>query len=274
MRHARPAVRPLAATTLAATVLITLSLCLDAPSAAAQEELSYREYRALAATSLNLLHCAMFEPMSGETGMYLAIGDRYGKINVYRLNAGRDHDRVWASRSLDGSPDEVLVADLDGDGFDDHIVCRTPRRLYAFDLASDFFMSYESQPNDFQQIRAFTVANVDEDPAHEIVVNADDKIHYIDGETFSREWTSLNNYQATRMRCGDVDGDGRVEIVLNTGQVIDSATGDVEWEEEAFGSRLELLDFDGDGVPEVLTEGDGTPLRVWDIDYRAEKRFQ
>lgn len=264
MRHARTA----------ASLSLALLLIAASDPVAAQEELSYQEYDAIARASYNLLHCDMFEPLGGEVGMYLVIADRYGKLNVYRLLAGREHERVWVSRQLDGNAEEVLAADLDGDGLDDHIVARTSRRLYAFDLESDYFLAYESQPNDFQEIHAFTVADVDQDPANEIVVNADDRIHYLDGESFSREWTSLNNYQASRMRCGDVDGDGRAEIVLNTGQVLDSATGDVEWEEEAFGNRLELVDFDGDGIPEVLTESDGGRMRVWDIDYRAEKRFQ
>jgi hypothetical protein len=264
MRHARTA----------ASLSLAVLLLASAGPAAGQEELTYREYDAIAQTARNLLHCAMFEPLGGEVGMHLVIADRYGKLNVFRLNGGEAHERVWVSRQLDGNAEEVLAADLDGDGLDDHLVARTTRRLYAFDLESDYYLAYESQPNDFQAIRAFTVADVDDDPALEIVVNADQKIHYVDGDSFSREWTSLNNYEATRLRCGDVDGDGRAELVLNTGQVLDASTGDVEWEEEAFGARLELLDFDADGILEVLTEGDGTPLRVWDIDYRNEKRFQ
>jgi len=256
---------------LPASVLAVVVL---AGAACAQGELTYAEYRAIAQNAITLWHCAMFEPLDGETGMNLVIGDKFGKINVIHLDHGRQHERVWFSRQLDGNAEEVLVADLDGDGLDDAIVCRTQRRRSDFDLTKDYYNIYESQPNDFQQIRAFTVANVDEDPASELVVNADNKIHYIDGRTFGREWTSLMDFQATRIRCGDVDGDNRVEIVLNSGQVIDSGTGAVEWEDEVFGTRLELLDIDGDGIPEILTEGDGTPLRVWDADYKAEKRFQ
>ncbi len=53
-----------------------------------------------------------------------------------------------------------------------------------------------------------------------------------------------------------------------------SGTGEVEWSDQVFGVRLELLDFDGDGILEVVTEGEGTPLRVWDVDFKSEKRFQ
>ena len=254
--------------------LIVVALLLAGSVACAQEELTYVEYQAISQTAITLHHCAMFEPVEGEPGMLLVIGDKFGKINVFRLNGGTDHDRIWASQQLDGNVEEVLVADLDNDGLDDHIVCWTPRRLYAFDLENDFYLSFESQPNDYRLIQACTIANVDEDPQKEIVINADRKIHYVDGLSFSREWTSLNNYEAVRIRCGDVDGDDRVELVLNTGQVLDSGTGEVEWEDQVFGVRLELLDIDGDGIPEILTEGPGGPLRVWDADFRAEKRFQ
>ncbi len=55
--------------------------------------------------------------------------------------------------------------------------------------------------------------------------------------------------------------------------MIDASTGEVSWQDEVFGNRLELLDIDGDGVLEILTEGDATPLKVWDVDFRQEKRF-
>jgi hypothetical protein len=237
------------------------------------DELTYAEYRRIAESTLRLKHTAMYEPVDGEHGMNVVVGDRFGQINVYHLEPGGGSERLWKSRTLAGQVDEVLVADLDGDGLDDSILARTPAQIYVFRL-DGFQMAFESLTNDYQVIHCFTVANVDEDPAQEIILNADQKIHYIDGVNFSRDWTSLQNYEATRIQVGEVDGDGRPELVLNTGQVLDSASGAVKWEDEVFGSRLELLDFDGDGIMEVMTESDGLPIKVYDIDYRTEKRFQ
>jgi hypothetical protein len=124
-------------------------------------------------------------------------------------------------------------------------------------------------------VSCFTVANVDEDQAAEIILLADRRIVYVDGENFTRQFTSISEYDATMIRCGDVDGDGRQEIVLNTGQVLDSLSGEIEWEDQQFFSRIELLDIDGDGMPEILTENEvGGPLKVFDADYRSEVRFQ
>jgi len=107
----------------------------------------------------------------------------------------------------------------------------------------------------------------------ELVINADQHIYYLDGNSLTRDWTSMQEYEATQILCGDVDGDERMEIVLNTGQVIDGSSGDIEWDEGTFGSRIELLDFDGDGILEVLTESRGSSMRVYEIDTGREKMY-
>ena len=104
---------------------------------------------------------------------------------------------------------------------------------------------------------------------------SDGRVVYVDGANWTRQFTSINEYQATQVRCGDVDGDNRPEVVLNSGQVLDAGTGDVEWEDEPFFARIELLDIDGDGIPEVLTENPGNgPLKVFNVGYRREVRLQ
>lgn len=260
--------------TVAFTIAVVLAAAGDFRPARAQDgELTYAEYRRITEATYRLKHTTMYEPIDGEPGMNVVVGDRFGQINVYHLQPGGSSNRLWKSRPLAGAIEEVLVADLDGDGLDDSIVARTPAQIYVIRM-DGFQFAYESLTNDFRVIHSFTIANVDGDPAQEIILNADQKIHYIDGATFNRDWTSLQNYEASRIQVGEVDGDGRPELVLNTGQVIDSSSGAVKWEDEVFGSRLELLDFDGDGIMEVLTESDGLPMKVYDIDYRSEKRFQ
>ena len=258
-------------------VLLALSTLLAAawsPEVRAQAELTYEQYRGLSWAADRLDHITKFEPIDGQPGMYVAVAERFGTVQVYKAD-GRGVSRVWKSIRLSGIPEEILTGDLAGDGFDDALVCRTSGGKISAWRLEDYALVWESLPGEYETVSAFTIAEVDDDPAAEIVLVADRKIVYVDGVNFTREFTSINDYEATMVRCGDVDGDGRMEIVLNTGQVVDSVSGEVEWEDEQFYSRIELLDIDGDGTPEILTENDyAGPLKVFDADYRSEVRFQ
>jgi hypothetical protein len=258
-----------------AALLLALAGLGGAPLAAApaDEDLDFYEFQSLLVAVQRLDHLAMLEPPQGGAGMYLVLGDRYGLVRIYHLTHGHSAQK-WESKQLDGLVDEVRAADLDGDGYEDVFTASSSAGMFYVWDAVTFESRFESLTTDFQLIHTYTFGNVDEDPQTEIIINADKRIYYLDGLTFNREWTSLQEYEATRMACGDVDGDRRNEIVLNTGQVIDSRSGDVEWEDEVFGSRIELLDMDGDGLPEVLTESDDAPMKVFDVDHRKEKHLQ
>jgi hypothetical protein len=265
----------MAASRVLPVCLFILLLAVMLPGAVlAQSELSYRQYRDLAALADRFEHVAQFEPLQGEPGMFFAIAERFGTVQVLKVD-GRGVRTVWKSNQLAGIPEEVIVADLSGDGLDDALLCRTSAaRIYAWAL-DEFSPLWESLSGEYAIVQCFTAANVDEDPAAEIVMIADQRIVYVDGGSFTKQFTSINEYSATQIRCGDVDGDGSAEVVLNSGKVVDARSGDVEWEDEPFFGQIELLDLDGNGVVEVLTETPGGgPLKVFDIGGRREVRFQ
>ncbi len=255
------------------TVMLALAggLCLAAAVASAAE-LGYWEYLAVMRVCERLDHVSCIESLEDANGPYIVIGDRFGLVRIVHITGDGSQD-IWSSKQLNGIIQEVLVADLDGDGGDEVIAWSTSAIVYVWS-STDRELRYETLQNEFQIIHSLAVGNVDDDEQLEILVNADDHIYYLDGISFNREWTSLQEYQATRMAVGDVDGDGTQEIVLNTGQIIDARGGDVEWEDEVFGARIELVDMDGDGIPEVLTESDGGMLKIYDVDTRREKHLQ
>jgi len=256
---------------LFAVALLASVLC-GAAAATAAGELGYWDYRAVMTASERLDHVSCIESLEDEQGPYIVIGDRFGLVRIVYIT-GEGSEDIWTSKQLNGTVQEVITADLDGDGQDEIIAWTTSAMVYVWSSV-DRTLRFETLLNDFTILHSLTTGNVDDDEQLEILVNADDHIYYLDGVTFNREWTSLQEYQATRMVVGDVDGDGTPEIVLNTGQVVDSRGGDVEWEDEAFGARIELVDMDGDGIPEVLTESDGGVLKIYDIDNRREKHLQ
>ncbi|MFT5232202.1 MAG: hypothetical protein ACI9UK_000528 [Candidatus Krumholzibacteriia bacterium] len=240
----------------------------------AQEELSYAQYRKLSWVADRLGHMAKFEPLHGQNGMFFAFAERWGTVQVIKVDSNGSK-RVWKSNQLSGVPEEVLAADLDGDSLEDSFVCRTTTgKLYAWSM-DGYDLLWESLSGEYQTISCFTIANMDEDPASEIVMVADNRVVYIDGTNFNKQFTSSFDYEATQIRCADVDGDSRIEIVLNTGKVLDSFTGDVEWEGESFFAKIELMDIDGDGIPEVITENPGGgPVKAFDVGHQSEVRFQ
>lgn len=253
---------------------IVLAVVHWTPAALAQGELSYQQYRTLAWSADRMDHVAMFEPLDGEAGMYLALAERFGTVQVVKLDAAGGR-RLWKSIQLSGTPEELITADLNGDALEDALVCRTGAgKIYVWSM-DGYSLLWESLTGEFTSITCFTTANVDDDPASEIVMLADRKLVYIDGTTFTKDMTSINDFSASMIRCGDVDADGSMEVVLNSGQVLDARNGNIEWEDQNFYTRIELLDVDGDGIPEVVTEDIlGGPVKVFDVDYKSEVRFQ
>lgn len=243
-----------------------------AVSASAQQPLTYWDYHDAMSAAFRLDHITSVDSLEDEFGPYLAMGDRFGLVRLFHLTDGGSR-QIWVSKQLNGVVQEVVSGDLDGDDRDEIVAYTSAGVVYVWS-SSDNRLKWESLTGDFRMVHSLALGQVDDDDAREIVINADNKIHYVDGETWNREWTSPMDYEATRMAIGDVDDDGVEEIVLNTGQVVDPRSGDVEWEGETFGARIQLLDMDGDGIPEVLAESDGTILRIFDVDLRREKQLQ
>ncbi|HPF35864.1 MAG TPA: hypothetical protein P5571_10035 [Candidatus Krumholzibacteria bacterium] len=240
--------------------------------ALAQRPLDYWDYTAAMRAAERLDHLCAVASLEDPSGPVLAVGDRFGLVRLLRLVDGQTR-QLWVSKQLRGQVMEVLAADLDGDDRDELVAWTDSGNIYLWS-AHEQRLLWESLTNDYNQITAVALGQVDDDEPLEIVVNADNRIHYVDGQSYTRQWTSPYEYTATRLRVGDVDGDGESELVLSTGQVVGARNGDVEWDSEVFGTRLELLDIDADGIPEILAENDGALMRIYDADVQREKQLQ
>ncbi len=210
-------------------------------------------------------------PAQNEPGQNIVYGDRYAILHVVYIT-DNSADELWRSPTLDGEVYEVLVEDLDGNGTSE-IICRTRGgRIYVYD---DLFnVRYENLREDYSEISAMTIANVDDDAAYEIVVLAGNGIiDYIDGAQFSREYRSTQSYRATEMIVGNVDNDAQLEIIFNSGMVVDASAGDIEWRASSqFGDHIELFDIDGDGIDEVIGyRNNNQPVSIFDVDEQQEK---
>lgn len=252
-------------------VAACLWLGLFVPDAWAQDELDYWQVLAMDRAALRIRNVALM-PLGDGPGQDLVYGDRFGIVRVVTMT-GLDVREVWRSRPLEGPVLEVRVEDLDGDGAVEVIALTRGGRLYVYD--DRFTPRWENLREDYDEILAIDIANMDLDPAYEFVILSDQGfIDYIDGAQFNREFRSTQTFFANQIKVGNVDSDADLEIILNTGHVVDAVLADSQWDTEEFGTQIELLDIDGDGLEEILGFTPAEPaqyVRIFDADERQEK---
>jgi hypothetical protein len=208
-------------------------------------------------------------PMKEPDETSFVYGDSYGVVHHVVWERERLHDK-WQSVALDGPVKGVFAADLDGDGSSEIVAYTAKARIYVWD-SEKYELRWESVEERFEGIQAMAIADVDRDAPKELVVCASHKVAYYDGVEFFREREGRDFVDPTAMLVADVDGDLTAEIITNDGYVIDSATLNIEWAADGFGSSIALFDLDGDGVPELSGEVGGS-LTFWDLEDRREIR--
>ncbi len=253
---------------------ILLSLLLVASTAAAQGGIDRFKLMRFDRAAYRAGPVAML-PADTNSGIGLVYGDRFGLVRVVRVTDNGVRE-VWRSRNLEGGEiAEILVADLDGSGGADIVARTSGGNVFVFD---EFYSSrWESLNEGLRQVSAMSIANLDDDPNYELLLFADNQLLYFDGAAFNREYQSTQTYRGgvREIMVGNVDTDAELEIVFNNGVVVDAVSGEPEWESEAFGNSIELVDIDGDGLQEIL--GYQTPMssmRIFDADTQEEKPLQ
>jgi hypothetical protein len=188
-------------------------------------------------------------------------------VHLYESDGGELGER-WKSFPLEGTVKALFAEDLDRDGRPEIIAFTTAARVYVWSTAK-FELLWESVDEKFQTISAMAVADVDRDPALELVIVADNKVTYYDGVEFFREKVGRDVVQPSQILIADVDGDQTNEIVTNDGYVLDTVTLNIEWATDGFGYPISLFDLDDDGIPEVVGESGGS-LTFWSVADRRE----
>lgn len=200
----------------------------------------------------------------------LVLADEFGYVNVLKPTK-RGFKRDWKSFHLGGTVKGLYIHDLAQDGVLKLIV-NTSDRIFVFDAHSHALL-WESVESDFTDITAIALGQFDQsDPQDELLILAGGVLLIYDGVGYNREWEGTEPITAQEMVVGDVDGDNDDEVVMNTGVVFGALSHTIEWQTEDFGTRLGLIDIDDDGILEVVGEGTGGKLRVFDIDKRQEKQ--
>jgi hypothetical protein len=193
--------------------------------------------------------------------------DTKGIIHLMLTDSGRLREE-WKSFPLEGTVRELFAEDLDGDGRSEIVAHTTGARIYVWET-DKYELLWESVEEKFEVLHAMAIADVDRDPALELVVCVDNKLAYYDGVEFFREKEGRDFMEPGVILIGDVDNDLSPEIVTNDGYVVDTSSLNIEWATDGFGYPMSLFDIDDDGVPELVGEVGGA-VQFWDAEDQRE----
>jgi len=150
----------------------------------------------------------------------------------------------------------LFVHDLDGDARPE-IVATAGSAWYVLDFDGSGYTQRWVSPSYPDSIGALILAEVDGDPAPEVLVATGDRVLVYDGATRVLERTIYDAPRGIKaMAVGDLEADGRLSLVVTDGAnvyVYGLASGELEYEGEGLGGvAVAVGDLDGKAGLEIV----------------------
>jgi hypothetical protein len=243
----------------------------------------------------------------GKSEIVVGVGSTWvqnqpGGVIVFNPNGTRhcvfhtmDHGNIWHNNGTpDGYSDEVFsspaIGDINGDGYPDIAFGAFDLNIYAIDRNCNLLMKFNQEDSTWSSPVLY---DINGDGRDEILIGADQTAGGIrdwtggefralqwqpggtDGYNTRNIWTRrVNEVFTSSPALGDIDNDGRLEVVVGTGFATglsdshkvfafhaDDGSTVPGWPVTTGGNTLPspaLGDLNGDGVPEVVvSSGDG-----------------
>ncbi|MBN2072256.1 MAG: hypothetical protein JW814_12450 [Candidatus Krumholzibacteriota bacterium] len=208
-------------------------------------------------------------PLDNGEAWGMIYADVYGKIYLKRWTS-KGWKQEWELTNLGSKVRKFFITDVEGDGRDDIVIATVSGRILTYSM-NGYINTWENIEDDFTSIEAIELGNIDSDPQVEFIVIAGGTMYIIDGVDKSRQWISERKFKAAEIVIANVDSDDAMEIILNTGIIIDSKFRNIELEwDKSFGDRITVFDMNNDGYPEVIGEFTDYSLRIFDIYSERE----
>lgn len=195
--------------------------------------------------------------------------DRQAHVHVLKVEDGTI-GLDWENTNLGSRVASIFVTDLYGDESDKLVIGTAGGRILIYQM-DGYDLDWENLQDPFDQIEYMISKNIDDDPQEELIFIADRTLYIYDSLKKTIDWQSQDEYSAKQIITGNVDDDDQLEIITNTGIILDSRFYNVEFQsEEPFGDRIFLLDINNDGIPEIAGESLDFNLRFFDVYAERE----
>jgi hypothetical protein len=208
-------------------------------------------------------------PLDGGNAWGLLYADNFFKMQLFRATE-KGFKLEWKNASIGAPVVDFFYTDVEADGRFEIVVATINGRVMIYD-AEEYQNVWENLAERFTTISAAAIENIDNDPQMEMVFIANEQLFIYDGLSKSRQWVSTRPFQAREIVIANVDKDDQLEIILNTGVIIDARFLNVqtEWDKH-FGDRIEVFDMNNDGYPEIVGELSDYSLRIFDAYTERE----
>lgn len=203
-------------------------------------------------------------------------GDAYpeiiacGDAGPYALeSAGGAYRVFWRGPSV--ACGGIAAGDVNGDGATEIVVGTSSGWVLIYDpRAANHKASFTLPGN--AAIRDVVIGNADDDASLEIVVVTTGATYVYDGKLLTLQWTA-SGYGGTSAAIGQIDGNARLEIVVNgaIGSVLDAQAQSRKWNYSGgFGTAMVLGNIDADSYDEIVfVNGPATSITVLNGDTLA-----
>lgn len=219
-----------------------------------------------------------FDP-DGDGTSSLLVAASSGLYELARV-AG-SYEQVWSYPFLPGAgtPASIAAADVDGDGRPELFVAAPS----SYGAPAPALVKLDGV--DRREVARLTLgcgelsaADLDQDGAADLVCLVEDFTSYpssqrvvvVDPVTLTTTWQSGQLPVGRGFAVGNVDSDPPLEVVTDSGRVIDGATRATEWAYSGpFGGLVATGDLDGDGVEEIVGMDDWSRFRGFSALLRS-----
>ena len=180
---------------------------------------------------------------------------------------------VYQSDLYDADIRSLIVADTDGDGFDE-IVLGVGNRVEIYDYTAGVVSLETTFITAASRIDGLTIADVDGDSDLEAIFCQDGSALYVYSLIGSEEFSSTS-YPCYDVTVAQVDDNADLEIVASRGTlggwVLNGVTRAEEWNRSGgFGTWVRAADLDGDGRDEIVAGFRWNGITVYDADTQTQ----